>query len=303
MVGAASSRPNVHRVTQLDAIFTLTELRSLLTKSLSRIFAVGVLKSIPYTYQEELHLGLDLVLFRFSTYRMGASVGDRLQNLVMRDEVKAEELNMQHLTQLVPTLAPSRYVLLLHALLNIVVPYALTKLHRRILEEDWRGTETSDWRHHVAKIIHAMYLSWSLLSILNTVHFLATGKYRTLVERLLGLRMVNGTQSVMRLTNLMYLNQAVIWQAVSGLCEALNIGKVVRKITASAYSIATTAREATPENRCCACHELPTISQRSNCGHLYCYFCIQSRLLHSEAEGSFPCLRCGKRVSESHPDC
>lgn len=295
------SNSKVPRVTQLDALTTQADLRSLLTESLARVFAVAPLSSIPYTYQEELHLALDLVLFRYSTYRLGASVGDRLHNLVVRDELTARAYGKEHVSHLVPLFCPSRHLLILYGILDLLVPYILKKLQRRAFEENWAADEESSWRSRFAKSLHYILIAWSTMSLLNTIHFLTTGQYRTLVERLLGLHMVNGSQQVMRLTNLMYLNQIITSQAFQSLIEVFQLGNFIKKITRTAYAFGT-HHEAAPENRCCACYELPTISQRSSCGHLYCYYCIRSRLLQYEAEGSFPCLRCGKRVVSCEPD-
>lgn len=296
------STGKVPRVSQLDAVTTGSELSNILSSSLARVFAVHPFTSFPYTYQEELRLFLDLVLFRYSTYRMGASVGDRLHNLVMRDELKAQAYHSTHINYLVPRLAPSRALLLLHGVATTIIPYLLRRLLRRSLEEDWGSEENSgSWRYRLTKALRYADIAWSTLSLINMIHFLATGQYRSLVERILGLKMVHGTQEVVRLTNLMILNQQVSSRALAWLLEVLNIGSIVRRVTNSLHAIAV-SREAAPENRCCACYELPTIPQRSNCGHLYCYYCIQSRLIRAESDGYFPCLRCGKRMTSCHPD-
>lgn len=295
------SNSKVPRVTQLDALSTQADLRSLLTESLARVFSVAPLTSVPYTYQEELHLALDLVLFRYSTYRLGASVGDRLHNLVVRDELAARAYGKEHVSHLVPLFCPPRRLLILYGILELLVPYLWRKLQRKAFEENWATDEESSWRSKFMKALQYTLIAWSTMSLLNTIHFLTTGQYRTLVERMLGLHMVNGSQQVMRLTNLMYLNQIITSQAFQSLLDVFEIGNIIKKITRTAYAFGT-PREVAPENRCCACYELPTISQRSNCGHLYCYYCIRSRLLQCEAEGSFPCLRCGKRVSSCEPD-
>lgn len=291
----------VPRVTQLDALSTQDELKNVLMQSVRQIFAVAPFTSIAYSFQEEIALAIDVMLFHFSTYRMGASVGDRLHNLVLRDERKARAMNLSHIHNVIPSLTPSRPLLLLCGIVNIVVPYLLRKLRRRCWEENWEDDERHSTKRRIARILPYAVQIWSSLSFLNFLFFLMTGRYRTLVERVLGLQMVNGSQKVISLTNLMYLNQLITSRALYTLLELLNFKSFVEKLTRSAVSIAS-RHEVVPENRCCSCLELPTISQRTNCGHLYCYYCLWSRMKQFKAEGSFLCLRCGKKVLNAKPD-
>lgn len=291
----------VHRVTQLDALSTQNEIKNILMQEAQRIFAVAPLTTIAYGFQEELSLAIDVALFHFSTYRMGASVGDRLHNLVLRDEQKAAAMQMSHIHSLVPSLAPSRPLLLLFGVLNILFPYLLRKLRRRCWEENWREDESNPGKRRIAQLLPYAMMVWSGLSLLNVIRFFMTGRFRTLLERLLGLNMVNGSQNVIPLTNLFYLNQLITSQAFYTILELLRFKKLVDKFTRSVFSIVS-RHEVVPDNRCCSCLELPSISQRSNCGHLYCYYCFRARMLQSEAEGSFLCLQCGKRVVDAKPD-
>lgn len=291
----------VPRVTQLDALSTQDELKNVLMEGVRRIFAVAPFTSIAYSFQEEIALVIEVMLFHFSTYRMGASVGDRLHNLVLRDERKARRMNLSHIHNVIPSLTPSRPLLLLCGIANIVVPYLLRKLRRHCWEESWEDDERHPIKRHIARTLPFAVQILSALSFLNFLFFLMTGKYRTLVERALGLQMVNGSQKVISLTNLMYLNQLITSRTLFTLLELLKIRNFVEKLTRSAVSIVS-RHEVVPENRCCSCLELPTISQRTNCGHLYCYYCLWARLRQSKAEGSFLCLRCGKRVLSAKPD-
>lgn len=291
----------IPRVTQLDAIRTQRELRNILMQSLFKVFAIAPLTSIPYSYKEEICLALDLTLFRFSTFRLGGSVGDRLHNLVLQDQVQACEQGLNRISHLEPSCSPSRGLLALYAILDIVVPYLGRKVQQRCLEENWAGEDPSSLKCRLAKGIRYLNVIWSTLCLVNVVHFLSTGHYRTLVERMLNLRVVHGSQQVMRITNVVFLNQLVLTQAIKFLLEVFHFGKIIQKLTQCAYSM-THRREMAPENRCCACYQLPTLGQRSNCGHLYCYYCIKSRLFAGEVNGSFSCLRCGKDVFSSSPD-
>ncbi|EKF31063.1 DNA repair protein, putative [Trypanosoma cruzi marinkellei] len=293
---------HVLRVFQLGALQTQAELVDILRSSLFDIFDLDALQSYRYAYQDELVFVLDVILYWGSTWRRSQSIGDRLGNIVMRDETKALENGQSSMVRLVPSLAPTRGRLLVHAILTVLVPYLVRKLQRKSMEEDWEGENPGSLRAHLAKTIRLASTAWAALSLLHTLHFLATAQYRTLVERLLSLRLVYGSQSTQRVTNLMYLNQHVMWQTWSSFLAVLNIGRYLSRLTRSLQAFTSPSGTLTlGDNVCCACHSHPTIGQRSNCGHLYCYYCIKSRLLDPRLAGSFRCLRCGTTVHTAFP--
>ncbi|EPY34741.1 peroxin-2 [Strigomonas culicis] len=300
---AFSKFPNneVLRVFQLDALTTQEEIVDILRSSLLEIFNVAPLQAIGSKYQEELFLSLDLLLYRLTTWRQGQSIGDRLQNLVLRDEGKAQEMDMQSVTSLVPNLAPRRSVLLVHLVFSVLLPYAIRKLRRQGLEEGWDREEDRTWRYYTMQSLRCLTAVWSALSLLNILHFLATGHYRTMTERLLSLKPVYGSQSMRRFTNLFYLNQHMWWKTWASLFATLRIGKYLSRALHTVMSVSSADSSSISDTICCACRSVPTLPQKSNCGHSYCYYCIKSRLADSEATGSFRCCRCGVAVHACFP--
>lgn len=299
-VFSAFPSDRVLRVFQLDAVTCQVELVEILQSVLFGILDIPPLQSFRFAYQEELLLGLDVLLYRFSVWRMGQSAGDRLQNLVMRDEVRADALGLQGSNSMISSLAPSRRLLLIHAVLTIIVPYAARKLNRKILDEGWSREPETSTKFRVAKALRYASITWSVLSLLNTLNFLLTGRYRLLVERLLSLRMIYGSQKMVRFSNLFYLNQHMWWNTWLSLMSVLSVGRYFRRLVDNLRSVASLSASARPlsDAVCCACHETPTICQISNCGHRYCYYCIKSRLLDSKSSGSFTCYRCGQAVHD-----
>ncbi|KEG13199.1 putative DNA repair protein [Trypanosoma grayi] len=292
----------VLRVFQIGALQTQEEVMDILRSGLFDIFNMNCLLSYRYAYQDELMFALDAVLYWASTWRRAQSIGDRMQNLVLRDEAKAREAGKTSVVQLVPALMPTRGKLLVHAILSVLVPYLVRKLQRKSLEEDWEREEAGSIKIKLAKALRLVSVAWAALSLLNTLHFLATAQYRTLVERMLSLRLVYGSQVTQRFTNLMYLNQHVSWQTWSSFFSVLNIGRYLGKLSRSMQAFTTASGgSALKDNVCCACNDRPNIAQRSNCGHLYCYYCIKSRLLDPRMAGSFLCPRCGTTVHTALP--
>ncbi|ESL06773.1 peroxin-2 [Trypanosoma rangeli SC58] len=293
---------HVLRVFQLGALQTQVELVDYLRSILFEIFDLDVLHSYRYAYEEEMMFVLDAILFWGSTWRRAQSIGDRQGNLVLRDERKALASGQSSVVRLVPSLAPTRGRLLLYALLTVGLPYLVRKLQRKSLEEDWERGNAGSLKAKIAKAVRLACVVWAAFSLLHTLHFLATAQYRTLVERLLSLRLVYGSQSMHRVTNLMYLNQHVMWKTCSSLLAVLNIGRYFSRLSHSLRAFTSpVGGSGLSDNVCCACHGHPTIGQRSNCRHLYCYYCIKSRLLDPRLAGSFRCLRCGTTVHTAEP--
>lgn len=77
------------------------------------------------------------------------------------------------------------------------------------------------------------------------------------------------------------------------------------------YLISSKGFDQLPNSQCAICHDNASTTDataplgqvkdytvhnpyRTNCGHLYCYYCIQSKL--SIFGDEWPCLRCGEKV-------
>lgn len=85
--------------------------------------------------------------------------------------------------------------------------------------------------------------------------------------------------------------------------------KLTRMLLPKSYLVSSKGYDQLPANQCAVCHDIASsdaapVGQipdyavhnpyRTNCGHIYCYYCIQSKL--SIFGDEWPCLRCGERV-------
>ncbi|KAI8099322.1 uncharacterized protein BX664DRAFT_18741 [Halteromyces radiatus] len=86
------------------------------------------------------------------------------------------------------------------------------------------------------------------------------------------------------------------------------------------YLVSSKGYDKLPDNQCAICHDNSSSSDTSNdgtsapigqvqdysvhnpyktsCGHVYCYYCIQSKMVVFGDE--WPCLRCGEKVESIH---
>lgn len=317
----------VLRTFQLDALQCESELTAILTNMLNNILSVGPLEMIRFRNQEELSLGLQLVLYKFAVWDRDQSVWDRLQNLVYRNERALEAHYSSHVggstagplaVVASQRFAPTRLQKTIHLVLSVIIPYLYKKLVHKSLEENWgadeeAGATNHSWKWYAVRLLKWSSTLWNGLSLLHTLTFFVEGKYRSVVDRLVGMRLVYGDQKMRRLVNLMYLNQHVSWQSWSSflnvLLPLLQVGKWWQSVTSLSGSFftsvtssgATGGVEGLREGYCCACKEVAVLGRRSNCGHLYCHYCIAQRLEPTtqgeEERRTFPCYRCGAVVT------
>ncbi|KAJ6442855.1 peroxisomal biogenesis factor 2 [Purpureocillium lavendulum] len=206
-VGAASSRDGTRpafRVAQVDAELLDEELVDLLRGQVGdalRYFAGGHLHD---DWSAEIMLALRAVLFKLTVWDHDATYGAALQNLKYTDARRAGPV-------LVP---PSRAQKSLYGLVTVFGKYAWTRWEDWLLEQDEGG--------HAQPSARVRLLSrWT--SRLTTLHsaaafasfavFLLRGRYRTLLDRLLRMRLAAPTSQVSREVSFEYLNRQLVWHA------------------------------------------------------------------------------------------
>jgi len=205
-VGAASTREGTRpafRVAQVDAELLDEELVDLLRGQVGdalRYFAGGHLHD---DWSAEIMLALRAVLFKLTVWDHDATYGAALQNLKYTDARRAGPV-------LVP---PSRAQKSLYGLVTVFGKYAWTRWEDWLLEQDDGHSQPSA---RVRLLSH-----WT--SRLSTVHsaaafasflvFLLRGRYRTLLDRILRMRLAAPTSQVSREVSFEYLNRQLVWHA------------------------------------------------------------------------------------------
>ncbi len=156
----------------------------------------------------------------------------------------------------------------------------------------------------------------------------ARRRYRNLLERLLGARLVYATPNMARAISFEYLNRQLVWRELSEfllfLLPLVNIGKVRRGIAACFPKLPAltsgggggggAAREGVPGEQaaggegeqqqqaplkpaepCPVCNSGDMVAPHEAlpCGHVFCYYCLRA---HCEAERQFQCPLDGCKV-------
>ncbi|KAI9000955.1 peroxisomal biogenesis factor 2 [Trametes punicea] len=199
-----SPRPRITRVGKVDAELLDAELAQLLKEPLTK--ALGLANStLKARWEPELTLLIHLVLYKFSVWDQGASYGAKLQGLKYALPTSR--------TRFSSTSGLPGSTLLLHSTLTILVPYLHNRLRAHALSNAWPDAPSSDRRRKAWELLTRVESIHGLAALLNFVLFLWNGRYRTLTDRLLRLRLVSARKHFQREVSYEFMNRQMVWHA------------------------------------------------------------------------------------------
>ncbi|KAG8947653.1 peroxisome assembly protein (Peroxin-2) [Tulasnella sp. 424] len=197
--------PRVIRVGQLDAELLDQELLAVLKQPIST--SLSHIKSTwAAQYDLELSLLIQTLLYKYSVWDTGATYGAKLQDLTFERPPKNAGRSY----------APSgllRKTLLLHATLTILVPYVHAKLRAHALSYSWPDVPRSDIRRQTWDLVTRLETFQATFSLFGFLLFLHNGKYRSLTDRFLGLKLVPARKNLSRNVNYEFMNRQMVWHA------------------------------------------------------------------------------------------
>ncbi|KIM46051.1 hypothetical protein M413DRAFT_301650 [Hebeloma cylindrosporum] len=199
-----SPHPRIIRVGQLDSELLDQELAHLLqepvTKALSFINA-----AFKARFEAELHLLIQLTLYKLSVWNTGATYGAKLQDL----KYVVSGSSSKHTS----SSGLPRNTLVLHGALTVVVPYLHNRFRSHALSNAWPDAPSSDRRRKIWDSLNFTESVYALLGLANFVAFLWSGRYRTLVDRLLRMSLVPSRRLVKRDVSYEFMNRQMVWHA------------------------------------------------------------------------------------------
>lgn len=203
---AVSSREGTRpafRVSQVDAELLDEELVDLLKEQVGdalRYYAGGHLQD---DWSAEIMLALRAVLFKLTVWDHDATYGAALQNLKFTDARKAG-----------PVLSPpSRIQKSLYGLVTVFGKYAWTRWEDWLLEQDDGHNQPSPRIRRLSRWTTRLTTMHSTAALASFLVFLLHGRYRTLLDRVLGMRLAPPTSQVSREVSFEYLNRQLVWHA------------------------------------------------------------------------------------------
>jgi len=206
-LGREGTNPSF-RVGQLDS--------ELLDNELLDLFKTQVSDALKYytshlfdDYTGEITLLLRSILFKLTIWNHNASYGAALQNLHYTDA-------RTHSPRSSPS-PPSRAQKSLYGLLSIGAPYAWQKWQDRLLDlkdsYDYSDEGLPPRLQVLDRFTSALTTAHSAAAFASFALFLLNGRYRTLLDRLLRLRLTPKTNQLSREVSFEYLNRQLVWHA------------------------------------------------------------------------------------------
>eukprot|EP00743_Colponemidia_sp_Colp-15_P007266 GILK01007847.1.p1 GENE.GILK01007847.1~~GILK01007847.1.p1 ORF type:complete len:354 (+),score=46.55 GILK01007847.1:94-1062(+) len=286
------------RVNQLDAVRLDDELTTLLRVQFNRTFSL-FRTNIVDRFKPELELILQFLIFRYSICVDQPSPGNMMQNLRYRNEsLFRSPLVSAAMSLPKDTLTTKQKVL--YGLFFIGTPWIWARFNRYLIEHQWAAHPETDTRRKVWVWVQRIETVFKTVALINFLSFLLDGKYRSIVDRLLGMRLVYNKPSMTRRISFEYMNRMMVWHGFAELLLFLvplvDLDRIKSRLTS--WLTPNRAKTQSMSDMCMICSAQPinTPFRAQPCGHVYCYVCIQSaRML----EKVYRCPRCNEIVSDS----
>jgi len=285
----------VLRVNQLDAKRLDAEMSVLLKQDFADVFAFwrpGLLEHV----QPELDALLQLVLWRYTLWVDLPTPGSKLQNLV-HAQATSRGITPR------PLLRTQKITFLL---LTVVLPWLGVRLRRlmqltadeRMGSGYSRAQSLASWcqRHLEPRLVAAH----AALAALNFVFFLRNGVFPTLSDRVLGIRLVHVNPTARRQVAFAYMNRVMLWNGLSEflmtIVPVINIAQIRQSLSRRMFQKKSRSSDELGMPQSCAlCSAFPvTLPMRSDCGHIFCYFCIASEQMDRPREVA--CPKCSSHI-------
>ena len=199
--GREGTRP-AFRVGQVDAELLDEELLELLKGQVSEALKYfGT--HLKDDWAAEIMLALRAVLFKLTIWDHDATYGAALQNLKFTD---ARKKGPDHVS-------PSKWQKALYGAFTVGGKYAWTRWENWLVDNDNGYDEPSPTLHKLSRLSDAITTVHSTVAFASFLVFLVNGRYRTLLDRILRLRLAPPTSQVSREVSFEYLNRQLVWHA------------------------------------------------------------------------------------------
>ena len=201
LVSREGTRP-AFRVGQVDAELLDEELLELLKGQVGEALKYYG-PHIRDDWAQEILLVLRAVLFKLSIWDHDASYGASLQNLRYADaRVKSTS-----------SARPSKWQKGVYGLFTVLGRYGWEKWEAWLVDQEGGYIAPSDTIQRLSHITSWASTTHSIAAFASFLIFLVNGRYRTLTDRLLRLRLTSPASQVSREVSFEYLNRQLVWHA------------------------------------------------------------------------------------------
>lgn len=199
--GREGSKP-AFRVGQVDAELLDEELLQLLKGQIGealKFFGTHLQSD----WEAEILLALRAAIFKLTIWNQNASYGAALQNLRYRDARQKSSSQA----------FPSQWQKSLYGLISVGGRYGWLKWENYLLDVESGYDEPSPRMRSLSRLTNIVATTHSAAAFLSFLVFLYNGKYRTILDRTLRLRLAPDSSQVNREVSFEYLNRQLVWHA------------------------------------------------------------------------------------------
>ncbi|KAI3324776.1 Pex12 amino terminal region-domain-containing protein [Xylariaceae sp. AK1471] len=154
-------------------------------------------------WSAEILLALRAILFKLTIWDHDATYGAVLQNLKYTDARRQGPV-------LTP---PSRWQKSLYGLITVTGKYGWTKWENWLLDQDNGYDQPSPLVQRLSGLTTGITTVHSMAAFASFLVFLLQGRYRTILDRVLRMRLAPPTNQVNREVSFEYLNRQLVWHA------------------------------------------------------------------------------------------
>ncbi|OJJ47679.1 hypothetical protein ASPZODRAFT_15126 [Penicilliopsis zonata CBS 506.65] len=154
-------------------------------------------------WSHETSFVLRAILFKLSIWDHDASYGAALQNLKYTDSRSKGPVYSP----------PTKWQKVLYGLLTVGGRYAWDKWESWLIDQEGGYEEPSQDVRMMARITDLVSTTHSIAAFVSFLVFLVNGRYRTLVDRILRIRLTSPSSQSSREVSFEYLNRQLVWHA------------------------------------------------------------------------------------------
>ncbi|PKU71173.1 peroxisome biogenesis protein 2 [Dendrobium catenatum] len=285
---------SISKVNQFDAARLDVEMSAMLKEQLVKVFSL-LKPGFLFQYEAELDAFLEFLIWRFSIWVDKPTPGNALMNLRYRDERRATSVGQEVRTGLEGTgLSVSQK--LWYCIGSVGGQYIWARLQSFSAFRRWGDSEQRPLARRIWVLIQRIEGIYKAAALSNLLLFLYSGRYRTLIERILKARLVYGSPNMNRAVSFEYMNRQLVWNEFSEmlllLLPLLNSSSIKKFLLP--FSKDKSSGSSSNESECPICHANPTIAFVAlPCQHRYCYYCLRTRCT---SVSSYRCSRCNEPV-------
>ncbi|KAJ1970986.1 peroxisome assembly protein (Peroxin-2) [Dimargaris xerosporica] len=167
-----------------------------------------------------------------------ATYGAQLQNLRYRNEFAHHRLPLRS------SHAPlSRWQMAGYGVLLVGGQYGWTRLNRWITVAGWSEFDDLTWQKKAWRLVQLADKWYHTAALLNFLIFLVRGRYKSLITRVLGMRLVYARPQMQHQVSFEFLNRQMVWYAFTEflmfILPLINLRRVKRAVTRSGQAVAS----------------------------------------------------------------